>query len=239
MIIESFKHISILNKHVLGMQKTNIRCFSLSNITKGVFKYFKSQPPTPPYNHVCQAGDPVLRSKATPVDPKELQTPEFEKLLDQLCKVMRKYKIVGISAPQIGVSLQVFAIEVEKESVKQLNPAYVEVCEMEPVPLTYFINPTMKIINPEKVTLVESCGSLIGYQAEVERAKEIEIKALNRLGEPFCWRAKGWTARIAQHEFDHLNGILYVNRMNPSTFDFYYWEELNAKKGKVQLKYIG
>lgn len=118
---------------------------------------------------------------------------------------MRKYKLVGISAPQIGVPLQIFAIEVTNESVKEHDPVYVEECEMEPVPLTYFINPTMKIINPEKVTHIESCGSLVGYQAEVERAREVEIKALNRLGEPFCWQAKAWTARIAQHEFDHLN----------------------------------
>lgn len=90
MIIDTFKHICILNRHVLGMQKTSTRCFSLSNITKGVFNFFKSQPPTPPYNHICQAGDPVLRSKATPVDPKELQTPEFQKVRSTFLQINSK-----------------------------------------------------------------------------------------------------------------------------------------------------
>lgn len=125
-------------------------------------------------------------------------------VLGQLERVMKKHRLLGISAPQIGLPWQVCAIEVTEQSLKSVDPEVQKFCEMEIVPLTYFINPKMEIKNPAEVTFVEMCGSIAGFRAEIPRAKEVEVKAFNRLGEEFTWTAKGWPARIIQHEFDHL-----------------------------------
>ncbi|XP_076395333.1 peptide deformylase, mitochondrial isoform X2 [Megachile rotundata] len=202
MIIKALKHVSIINKRVSGVQKTDIYSLILPNIQKVRSISFFSKPSKPPYEHICQIGDPVLRTVAPPVDLKStVHTKDFQKLLDQLCRVMRRYTMCGLAAPQIGVSLQ------------------------------------MRIVNSEETEFPEYCGSITGFEAVVPRAKQIKLTAFDRLGEPFIWNASGWAARIAQHEFDHLQGVLYVDKMDPTTFQFNYWKELNENKGDIKLQY--
>lgn len=117
---------------------------------------------------------------------------------------MKKSDTVGLAAPQIGLSWQIFAIEVTEDYVKDIHPTIRSHFQIDPFPLTYFINPEMQIINPEELIFHETCGSLEHFHAEVPRPKEIQIKALDRFGKPFCWEANGWLARIAHHEMDHL-----------------------------------
>jgi len=84
--------------------------------------------------------------------------------------------------------------------------------EMNIVPMTIFINPELKIIDHTSITLYEGCESIRGFSAAVPRAYEVEITALNASAELFTWRARGWSARIAQHEYDHLQVRITVER---------------------------
>lgn len=111
---------------------------------------------------------------------------------------------MGVAAPQIGIPLQIFAVQVTKEQLDRITLQVRETYEVEQIPLTYFINPTLNITNPAEVISNESCGSITGFGALISRAKEVEVKAFNLLGDTFSWQAKGWTARIIQHEYDHL-----------------------------------
>lgn len=115
-----------------------------------------------------------------------------------------KYDVVGLAAPQIGLSWQLFAIEMTEDSVNEVHPYLQKTYNLKPCPLTYFINPKLEIINPEEDIMFETCASINCYHAEVPRPLEVEVKALNRFGEPFCWREKGWLARVVHHEMDHL-----------------------------------
>ncbi|XP_043259954.1 peptide deformylase, mitochondrial-like [Colletes gigas] len=237
MAVTTFNCGYIINRCVSNMRTNSVRYFSLKTVKKTFMNYFRPEAPMPPYNHICQLGDPVLRMKATPVDAKVLQTNEFQKILEHLARVMRKYQMPGLSAPQIGLPLQIFVIEVTEKMLNNIDKEMQQFCEMDQIPLTYFINPKMVIKNPEEFAFHELCGSVVGFTGEVLRAKEVEIKALNRLGTPFSWSGKGWAARIVQHEIDHLNGKIFIDRMDLSTFKCSIWDEINKNKGYVQLKF--
>eukprot|EP00039_Didymoeca_costata_P008125 m.108369 g.108369 ORF g.108369 m.108369 type:complete len:118 (-) comp13959_c0_seq8:79-432(-) len=89
---------------------------------------------------------------------------------------------------------------------------------MQIEPLHIIINPKVTVLGKKEVVHRESCLSIPGYSAHVPRALAIEVSAFNQEGVPLNFQATGWTARIIQHEFDHLQGILYIDRMLPNTF---------------------
>ncbi|XP_053595172.1 peptide deformylase, mitochondrial [Microplitis demolitor] len=191
----------------------------------------------PPYHHVCQIGDPVLRSAAESIELEIIRTAEFKKFVDHLIKVMRTYDGFGMSAPQIGVSSQIFVIETTK---KQYNEMILEKTAGQPVeevPLTVFINPTVKVTDFSITQYPECCASICGLMANVPRAKGIQIKALDINGDPFTWDAVGWPAKIAQHEFDHLQGKLYTDIMDRKSLSCAVWEAVNRRAGKVSIDY--
>lgn len=117
---------------------------------------------------------------------------------------MRAYDAYGLSGPQIGLPWQIFAIECTEKTMKGVEESVRKAHEMNVVPMTIFINPELKVIDYTPITLYEECASIQGYSAAVPRAYEVEITALNASAEQFTWRARGWSARIAQHEYDHL-----------------------------------
>ncbi|OAD56781.1 Peptide deformylase, mitochondrial [Eufriesea mexicana] len=231
------RYSNIISGRVKNMQKCSVRSFSFRSIIKFLSIYYRVKPESakPPYNFICQVGDPVLRQKAAPIDTKIIQTQEFQNTVDHLHKMLRKYDTVGLAAPQIGLPWQLFVIELREDSVNEVHPFFQKTCNIVPCPLTYFINPKLEIINPEEDIMFETCASINCYHAEVARPLEVEIKALNRFGEPFCWREKGWLARIAHHEMDHLKGLLYTDRMFPLTFDYIDWEKTYNKKRNVVI----
>lgn len=118
--------------------------------------------------------------------------------------VMRTYDAIGLSGPQIGLPWQIFAIECTEMNMKGIEESVRKTREMSVVPMTIFINPELKVIDYTSVTHYEGCESIRGYTAAVPRAYEVEITALNASAEQFTWKARGWPARIAQHEYDHL-----------------------------------
>jgi peptide deformylase len=146
--------------------------------------------------------DPVLKRKARAITKfdKNLQT-----LIDDMVETMRAAPGVGLAAPQIGLSDRLVVIEYYEKVQEEEN-------EDAPKKVWVLINP--EIIKPSEETLmgIEGCLSIPGLVGEVERHAEVQVKALNRHGKPVKIKAKGWLARIFQHEIDHLNGILFTER---------------------------
>ncbi len=146
--------------------------------------------------------DPMLKRKAHTVTKfdKNLQT-----LLNDMVETMREAPGVGLAAPQIGLSERIVVIEYfEKPEDEEKEDA--------PKKVWMVVNPEIVKASPEMTMGVEGCLSIPGFVGEVERHAEIHVKALNRHGQPVKIKAKGWLARIFQHEIDHLNGILFTER---------------------------
>ena len=170
-----------------------------------------------------QVGDPILREQAEIVDISTVHSPEFKQMVERMFKVMRKAKGQGIAAPQIGVGLQVFAMEYTGQHMKELKDQGCSDRELKRmgialVPPRVFVNPEIRIIDSTLLAFREGCLSIEGYSALVPRAKEIEITALDMEAHPVTWRTMGWPARIIQHEMDHLKGNLYVDTMMYKSF---------------------
>ncbi|KAK3548780.1 hypothetical protein QTP70_020661, partial [Hemibagrus guttatus] len=184
-------------------------------------------PKAPPYSHVCQVGDPVLRCKAADVEPTAVQGADVQCVIRTMVTVMRRLKCVGLSAPQVGVPLRIIAVEYSEKMLQENSPATIEARGMVSVPLKVFINPQLRVLDGQTVNFQEACESISGFSASVPRYISVEISGLNEKAEPVTWQASGWPARILQHEMDHLDGILYVDRMDSKTFINVNWEEYN------------
>ena len=146
--------------------------------------------------------DPVLKRKARPVNKfdKDLHT-----LLDDMVETMREAPGVGLAAPQIGLSERIIVIEYYEREEDEEN-------EEAPKKVWAVINPEIVKTSEETLVGVEGCLSIPGLVGEVERHAEVQVKGLNRHGKPMKVKAKGWLARIFQHEIDHLNGVLFTER---------------------------
>jgi peptide deformylase len=150
--------------------------------------------------------EPILRRKAKPVTKfdKELQT-----LIDDMIETMREAPGVGLAAPQVNIPQQLAVIEyAEEEDEEDEN----EDAPPKPKKLFVIINPEIVKASEEKVIGIEGCLSIPGLHGEVERHESIQVKALNRFGNPVKLKVDGWMARIFQHEIDHLNGVLFTDR---------------------------
>ncbi|KAG7468467.1 hypothetical protein MATL_G00143120 [Megalops atlanticus] len=184
-------------------------------------------PPTPPYSHVCQVGDPVLRGRAAEVDPAAVRGPEVQRVIGALVKVMRRLECVGLSAPQIGVPLRILALEYPERMLQDSSPASREARGLAPVPLRVFVNPRLRVCDSRTATFLEACESISGFSACVPRYLSVEVTGLNEKAETVTWQVSGWPARILQHEMDHLDGVLYIDRMDSLTFTNIHWAEHN------------
>ncbi len=153
---------------------------------------------------VARLGHPVLRKTAEKVDIEKISSNEIQRLIDDMIDTMREYDGVGLAAPQIHQSLQISIIESEK------NPRYPGAPDM---PLTILINPEVTSMSEETVEDWESCLSVEDLRGKVSRSTEVNVVAFNRAGEKIKLEAKGFLAVVLQHEIDHLNGMLYLDRM--------------------------
>lgn len=183
--------------------------------------------PEPPYPRVCQVGDPALRAVAAPVEPAQLAGPELQRLVERLVQVMRRRHCVGLSAPQLGVPLQVLALEFPETLFRACAPRVREARQMEPFPLRVFVNPSLRVLDSRLVTFPEGCESVAGFLACVPRFQAVQISGLDPRGEQVVWQASGWAARIIQHEMDHLQGCLFIDKMDSKTFTNIHWMEVN------------
>lgn len=146
--------------------------------------------------------DPVLRAKARKI---RAFTSEVQTLIDDMIETMREAPGVGLAAPQVGIGQRVIVVEYGEESEDPDAP-------QQPKKLYAVVNPEIVRHSKETVLGNEGCLSIPGYYGEVERYEWVTIKGFNRHGDPFRLKAKGWLARIFQHEVDHVDGVLFIDR---------------------------
>src|SRR3954447_19676301 len=166
---------------------------------------------------IVQAGDPVLRRRPRELTKDEIRSPETRRVIELMQETMRDAPGVGLAAPQVGIDLRIAVIEDKPEYVRDLREEEVSIRERLPVPFHVIVNPEIELLE-DAVEFPEGCLSVTGFTAVVPRARSVRVTCLNHAGEPQEIRATGWYARILQHEIDHLNGVLYVDRMHPQTF---------------------
>ena len=175
---------------------------------------------------LCQVGNPVLRRIARPVNPAMIMSSEYQELVDRMVEIMRSQLGVGIAAPQVGIGLRIFCMEFTSNHVSIVGPDITKRREMSILPLTILANPSLKVMGKgERVTYEEGCLSVSGFVAQVPRARQVSLTGLNRDGKEEHHVLNGWSARIAQHEMDHLDGVLYVDRMSEKSLRHIAWEK--------------
>lgn len=152
---------------------------------------------------VARIGHPAIRTRARPLTPEEIVSPALQKLIDDMIDTMEDYDGVGLAAPQVHLDLQLAVIEV---------PGKDERAE-DAVPLTVLVNPRVTRVGEETVDGWEGCLSIPELRGVVTRAKRVLLKAFDREGQPFEMEAAGFFARVIQHECDHLDGRVYLDRM--------------------------
>ena len=160
---------------------------------------------------------PILRKQAKKV---RALTSEMQDLIDEMIETMRVAPGVGLAAPQVDVSQRVIVVEYSEDSQDPETPA-------KPAKLYVVVNPEIVRHSVETTAGNEACLSLPGYFGEVDRYEVVTVKGLNRQGKPFRLKAKGWLARIFQHEIDHLDGVLYIDRANQM------WRIEESEEGEI------
>lgn len=153
---------------------------------------------------VARLGHPVLRRVAAPVPPEGIGAPEVQRLIDDMLETMAEYDGAGLAAPQVRVSSRIVVYGVEA------NPRYPDA---EPVPLTVLVNPEVTTLTEEEAEDWEGCLSLPDLRGRVPRRTRVRVEAWGRDGRRLGFTAEGFHARVVQHECDHLDGIVYVDRM--------------------------
>ena len=153
---------------------------------------------------VTRLGNPVLRRIAEEIPPGQIGSPELQKLIDDMIETMREYDGVGLAAAQVHEAKQITVLEVAD------NPRYPQ---KPRVPLSVLINPNMTPLSDEMEEDWEGCLSISELRGRVPRYKSIQVKALDRNGKELDFTATGFHARVIQHESDHLNGKVFLDRM--------------------------
>jgi peptide deformylase len=167
---------------------------------------------------IVRAGNPVLRQRTRPLTPADIRSREIQNLIESMRACMLAAPGVGLAAPQIGLSLQLAVIEDRAEYHKDVDPSVLKERERRPVPFHAIINPIIEEIGSETVEFFEGCLSVTGFSALVARSRRVRVTCLDERGRETVIDATGWYARILQHEVDHLNGSLYIDRMISRTF---------------------
>ncbi|HEY6349625.1 MAG TPA: peptide deformylase [Candidatus Angelobacter sp.] len=179
---------------------------------------------------IVQIGEPVLRQTARVLLPQEITGPEIGQLIAAMKETMRAAPGVGLAAPQIGRSLQLAVIEDRPEYTKDAPREQLVERERAPVPFHVIINPRLTLLAEPAIEFFEGCLSLPGFMAIVPRARRVRVECLDENAKPRVIEATGWYARVLQHEIDHLQSTLYVDRMHSrslTTLENYnaYWKE--------------
>jgi peptide deformylase len=168
---------------------------------------------------IVRIGAPVLRAVAAPVGEEELATPAFQSFLDDLVETMRAAHGAGLAAPQVGVSRRVFCVEVHD------NPRYPYKPELE---LRVLVDPELRVLSEATFASYEGCLSVPDLRGVLPRALEIEVSYLDRSGRRVVEEVRGLSAGTFQHEQDHLDGILFLDRVE-DTRTLTTWDEFRLR----------
>jgi peptide deformylase len=150
---------------------------------------------------VARMGHPVLRARARPLDRSTLRSAPVQKLIDDMIDTMVEYHGVGLAAPQVHESLRLFVGILAPDDAEH---------EQEPFVI---VNPEIVPVGTDVVDGWEGCLSIPDIRGRVPRARQIALKALNRKGDRVELSLEDFPARVAQHETDHLDGVLFFDRM--------------------------
>jgi peptide deformylase len=162
---------------------------------------------------VARMGHPVLRARARAVEPSMIHSPEFQRLIDDMFETMKEYQGVGLAAPQVHQSVRLFVCGFAPAPHPDDEEDDHAVAEEDRVPLMALINPEITPVGREVVEDWEGCLSIPDIRGRVPRARQIGVRAYDRTGKRLELRAGGFTARVIQHETDHLDGTLFFDRM--------------------------
>jgi peptide deformylase len=165
-------------------------------------------------HRVVQVGTPGLRQRAIEVPTTEITSNDIKELIARMWDTLEVVPGVGLAAPQIGDSRRVVVVKDPPDFVERLSPSQQAERERSPIEPYVLINPELTVIGSEVRTFYEGCLSVEGYVAAVERFHEVEVRFVDATGQGNRHRVRGWHARILQHEVDHLDGTLYVDRMD-------------------------
>nr|MBO2512696.1 peptide deformylase [Gammaproteobacteria bacterium] len=166
---------------------------------------------------VLRMGHPVLRQRARPLAPEELGSDRIRALVDDMIDTMHDYGGIGLAAPQIGESIRLAVIEIPG------GPTRYGV--VEPLPLTVLANPTIEVLDETSAGFWEGCLSIPGLRGYVERPQHVRVEYVDLDGKPHAKELVGFLATVFQHELDHLDGTLYIDRIKDSrllAFDLEY-----------------
>ena len=172
----------------------------------------------------------MLRAAARPLSRAEIGSEEIQRLIEAMKETMRDAPGVGLAAPQVGQSLQLAVIEDRPEYTKDAPREHLADRERTPVPFHVIINPKLTLLSEPEIDFFEGCLSLPSFMAMVQRSRKVRVECLNEQAQPRVIDATGWYARILQHEIDHLNGTLYIDRTSTrslTTLENYnrHWKE--------------
>jgi peptide deformylase len=158
---------------------------------------------------VLQMGHPLLRDIARPLESHEIGDPDFQQLLVDMVDTLHEQGGIGLAAPQIGVSVQLAIIEIEGGPTRY--------GELDPMPLTVFVNPSIEVLDPTMMGYWEGCLSVAGLRGFVERPQQVHVSYTTTTGDLAEMEFTGFLATVLQHEFDHLEGKLFVDRMTDTS----------------------
>ena len=167
---------------------------------------------------IVQAGAPVLRRGADRVPDGDIGSPEMAQLIAAMCEVLDQVPGVGLAAPQVGVARRVVVVQDPAEFHLSVPDELFAEHERTVVPRYVLINPEIEPVGAETRTFFEGCLSVDGYRALVERHRSVVVRWTDPGGDRHEATRTGWHARILQHEVDHLDGRLYVDRMLSRSF---------------------
>lgn len=178
---------------------------------------------------IAQIGEPVLRAPVDLVPEDQISTREIQSFIDDLIATMRHVSGAGLAANQVFKSLRICAIEVAD------NPRY----PYKPnIPLTVLINPVLTPVGDETFMNYEGCLSVPDLRGEVRRHAKVRVQALGRQGQAIDEMVAGFTAGTFQHECDHLDGRLFVDRVeDPSTLCT--WANFRRHREPAFIEHVG
>jgi peptide deformylase len=162
---------------------------------------------------VSRMGHPVLRKKVKPVPVADIATPTIQRLIDDMMQTMVEYHGVGLAAPQVHEELRLFVAQVVTDHDDEAEEAEAAEGESRPPKLMAVINPEITPVGRHVEEDWEGCLSIPDLRGLVPRHRDIKVRAYDRTGKHVEIAATGFMARVIQHETDHLDGVLFVDRM--------------------------
>jgi peptide deformylase len=177
---------------------------------------------------LATVGDPVLRKRAAEVPLDDLHSDQTQRLIDDMIEMMRAAGGAGLAANQVSSLKRIAVVEVDH------NPRYPY---KPPIPLTVIVNPVIEPLSDELLLINEGCLSVPGLRGDLERHVSVCVRFLDRFGTPSELVAEGLTAGTFQHEVDHLDGVLFLDRVgDPRSFST--WEQFERHHKQTFLQRV-